>query len=103
MIAGFPRDALFLIAGPCVLEDDNLNLRVGEALARLADSVPGGIVYKASFSPALGPRPGCACSPTSICRRNVRQSRRSSTICKSPPSSVGKPTSSKLPVQQARP
>ena len=52
MIAGFPRDALFLIAGPCVLEDDNLNLRVGEALARLADLVPGGIVYKASFDKA---------------------------------------------------
>ena len=33
----FRRDALFLIAGPCVLEDDALNLRVGEHLARLAD------------------------------------------------------------------
>lgn len=52
MIAGFPRDALFLIAGPCVLEDDHLNLRVGDALARLADVVPGGIVYKASFDKA---------------------------------------------------
>ena len=49
---GFPRDALFLIAGPCVLEDDNLNLRVGEALARLADRVPGGVFYKASFDKA---------------------------------------------------
>ena len=52
MIAGFPRDALFLIAGPCVLEDDTLNLRVGDALARLADVVPGGVVYKASFDKA---------------------------------------------------
>jgi len=52
MFGGFPRDALFLIAGPCVLEDDTLNLRVGEALARLADSIPGGIVYKASFDKA---------------------------------------------------
>jgi len=52
MVGGFPRDALFLIAGPCVLEDDTLNLRVGEALARLADSIPGGIVYKASFDKA---------------------------------------------------
>ena len=52
MTAGFPRDALFLIAGPCVLEDDNLNLRVGDALARLADVVPGGIVFKASFDKA---------------------------------------------------
>ena len=48
----FPRDRLFLIAGPCVLEDDALNLRVGEALQRLASLVPGGIVYKASFDKA---------------------------------------------------
>ena len=52
MGGGFPRDALFLIAGPCVLEDDNLNLRVGEALARLAGRVPGGVFYKASFDKA---------------------------------------------------
>lgn len=49
---GFRRDALFLIAGPCVLENDSLNQRVGEHLARLAESVPGGIVYKASFDKA---------------------------------------------------
>jgi 2-dehydro-3-deoxyphosphooctonate aldolase (KDO 8-P synthase) len=52
MFGGFPRDSLFLIAGPCVLEDDALNLRVGEALARLAGSVAGGVVYKASFDKA---------------------------------------------------
>ncbi|NUQ13213.1 MAG: 3-deoxy-8-phosphooctulonate synthase, partial [Gemmatimonadaceae bacterium] len=49
---GFPRDALFLIAGPCVLEDDDLNLRVGEMLARLAPRLPGGVVFKASFDKA---------------------------------------------------
>jgi 2-dehydro-3-deoxyphosphooctonate aldolase (KDO 8-P synthase) len=48
----FPADALFLIAGPCVLEDDALNLRVGEYLARLSERVPGGIIYKASFDKA---------------------------------------------------
>jgi 2-dehydro-3-deoxyphosphooctonate aldolase (KDO 8-P synthase) len=48
----FPIDALFLIAGPCVLETDALNLRVGEHLARLAERVPGGIIYKASFDKA---------------------------------------------------
>jgi 2-dehydro-3-deoxyphosphooctonate aldolase (KDO 8-P synthase) len=48
----FKRDALFLIAGPCQLEDDALNLRVGEHLARLAERVPGGIIYKASFDKA---------------------------------------------------
>ena len=48
----FTDTALFLIAGPCVLEDDALNLRVGEHLARLAERVPGGIIYKASFDKA---------------------------------------------------
>jgi 2-dehydro-3-deoxyphosphooctonate aldolase (KDO 8-P synthase) len=48
----FPRDAIFLIAGPCVLESDSLNLRVAEHLARLAESVPGGIIFKASFDKA---------------------------------------------------
>ena len=51
-MTGFPRDELFLIAGPCVLEDDDLNLRVGDALARLAEAVPGGVFYKASFDKA---------------------------------------------------
>jgi 2-dehydro-3-deoxyphosphooctonate aldolase (KDO 8-P synthase) len=48
----FPSERLFLIAGPCQLEDDSLNLRVGEALARLAEHVPGGIIFKASFDKA---------------------------------------------------
>ena len=48
----FPRDRFFLIAGPCVLEDDALNLRVAERLASLAPLLPGGIVYKASFDKA---------------------------------------------------
>ena len=52
MTVRFRRDALFLIAGPCVLEDDALNLRVGEHLARLAERVPGGIIFKASFDKA---------------------------------------------------
>ena len=52
MTSHFRRDALFLIAGPCVLESDALNLRVGEHLARLAERVPGGIVFKASFDKA---------------------------------------------------
>jgi 2-dehydro-3-deoxyphosphooctonate aldolase (KDO 8-P synthase) len=59
----FPRDALFLIAGPCVLESDDLNLRVGEHLARLAERVPGGIVYKASFDTANRSNAGAARGP----------------------------------------
>jgi 2-dehydro-3-deoxyphosphooctonate aldolase (KDO 8-P synthase) len=49
---GFRTDALFLIAGPCVLEDDVLNMRVAEHLARLVDRVPGGVIFKASFDKA---------------------------------------------------
>jgi len=48
----FPDNALFIIAGPCVLEDDALNLKVAERLAKLADRIPGGVVYKASFDKA---------------------------------------------------
>lgn len=54
----FRRDALFLIAGPCQLEDDALNLRVAEHLARLAERVPGGVIYKASFDKANRSNPG---------------------------------------------
>src|SRR5688572_27037425 len=59
----FPRDALFLIAGPCVLESDALNLRVAEHLARLAERVPGGIVYKASVGKANRSTAGAARGP----------------------------------------
>ena len=52
MPASFPRAQLFLIAGPCVVESDDVMLRVGEHLARLAERVPGGIIYKASFDKA---------------------------------------------------
>jgi 2-dehydro-3-deoxyphosphooctonate aldolase (KDO 8-P synthase) len=47
-----PGGPFFLIAGPCVLEDDALNLAVGEALARLADDLRLPIVFKASFDKA---------------------------------------------------
>ncbi len=85
---------LFLIAGPCVLEDDALNLRVAEQLARLAPLVPGGVIFKASFDKAnrvnagapprararrgarrarhaFAPRPASRCSPTCICRSSA--------------------------------
>ena len=59
----FPADKLFLIAGPCVLESDELNLRVGETLARLAEQIPGGIIYKASFDKANRSNRGAARGP----------------------------------------
>lgn len=59
----FPRGALFLLAGPCQLEDDALNLRVAEHVARLAERVPGGVVFKASFDKANRSNPGAARGP----------------------------------------
>jgi 2-dehydro-3-deoxyphosphooctonate aldolase (KDO 8-P synthase) len=59
----FPQGALFLIAGPCQLEDDALNLRVAEHLARLAERVPGGIIFKASFDKANRSNAGAARGP----------------------------------------
>src|SRR5258708_7157288 len=42
----------FLIAGPCVVESDDLNVRVGEALAELAVKLGIGVIYKASYDKA---------------------------------------------------
>jgi 2-dehydro-3-deoxyphosphooctonate aldolase (KDO 8-P synthase) len=53
----------FLIAGPCVLEDDALNLRIGEALARLAAELKLPVVYKASFDKANRSAPGSPRGP----------------------------------------
>jgi len=41
-----------LVAGPCVLEDDALNLRVAERLAALATRLGLRVVYKASYAKA---------------------------------------------------
>jgi 2-dehydro-3-deoxyphosphooctonate aldolase (KDO 8-P synthase) len=48
----FPSDRFFVIAGPCVVEDDALNIGIARELQRLSTRVPGGIVYKASFDKA---------------------------------------------------
>jgi len=44
--------APFLIAGPCVVESDDLNLRIGEALAALGARLGIGVIYKASYDKA---------------------------------------------------
>ena len=56
-------DEFFLIAGPCVLEDDALNLEVGETLARIADELALRIIYKASFDKANRSKAGAARGP----------------------------------------
>ena len=59
----FPTGKLFLIAGPCVVEHDELMFRVGDHLARLAEQVPGGIIFKASFDKANRSNVGAARGP----------------------------------------
>ncbi len=46
-----------------MLESEALNMRVAEHLARLAERVPGGIIYKASFDKANRSNPGAARGP----------------------------------------
>jgi len=53
----------FLIAGPCVVEDDDLNLRVGERLARLAAKLGIAVTYKASYDKANRSRLAAARGP----------------------------------------
>ena len=61
--ARFPAHAFFVIAGPCVLEGDELNFRVADHLARVAERVPGGIIFKASFDKANRSNRGAARGP----------------------------------------
>jgi 2-dehydro-3-deoxyphosphooctonate aldolase (KDO 8-P synthase) len=61
--ARFPADAFFVIAGPCVIEGDDLNFRVADHLARVAERVPGGIIFKASFDKANRSNLGAARGP----------------------------------------
>ena len=65
-----PGQPLLLIAGPCVIEQESLCLRIAETLAQLARSLPIQPVFKASFDKAnrtsatafrgLGPEAGLA-------------------------------------------
>lgn len=41
-----------MIAGPCVVEDDELNIGIARELERLSSRVPGGIIFKASYDKA---------------------------------------------------
>lgn len=53
----------FLIAGPCVLEDDALNLQVADALARIGEELKLPIIFKASFDKANRSKAGAARGP----------------------------------------
>jgi 2-dehydro-3-deoxyphosphooctonate aldolase (KDO 8-P synthase) len=58
-----PGAQFFVIAGPCVLEDDELNVSIGRALAALSDELALPIVYKASFDKANRSKAGAARGP----------------------------------------
>lgn len=51
-MAQFAGAAPFLIAGPCVVESEDLNLRVGESLAALGTRLGVHVIYKASYDKA---------------------------------------------------
>jgi 2-dehydro-3-deoxyphosphooctonate aldolase (KDO 8-P synthase) len=53
----------FLLAGPCVVEDDRLNLEVGERLAELAQRLHLPVTYKASYDKANRARLGAHRGP----------------------------------------
>lgn len=55
--------APFLIAGPCVLESDSLNLTVGTALAELGMKLGVHVMFKASYDKANRSRLGGARGP----------------------------------------
>ena len=43
-------EGLFLISGPCVIEDESVMLRTAEELARVAATTGIGVIFKSSFS-----------------------------------------------------
>jgi 2-dehydro-3-deoxyphosphooctonate aldolase (KDO 8-P synthase) len=47
-----PRGGFFLIAGPCVLEDESTNLAVAEEVARVGERFGVPAIFKASFDKA---------------------------------------------------
>jgi 2-dehydro-3-deoxyphosphooctonate aldolase (KDO 8-P synthase) len=43
-------DQLFLISGPCVIEDEGIMLRTAEELARVSEALDVPVIYKSSFT-----------------------------------------------------
>jgi 2-dehydro-3-deoxyphosphooctonate aldolase (KDO 8-P synthase) len=59
----FRAGEFFLIAGPCVLEDDALNVSVGVELAQVAAEYSVPVIYKASFDKANRSKAGAQRGP----------------------------------------
>ena len=58
-----PDAPFFLIAGPCVLEDDALNIGVARKLAQISEQLSLPVVFKASFDKANRSSAGSARGP----------------------------------------
>lgn len=56
-------DRFTVVAGPCVLEDEGLNLEVGRELARLSQALRLPVVFKASFDKANRSKAGAPRGP----------------------------------------
>ena len=112
--ARFPADAFFLIAGPCVLEDDALNLRVGgasrasrraragrnhlqgelrqgQSLERWAPRAARASTKGSRRSRACASARDCRCSPTCICPSSARGRAGRGRACRSRRSSAVRP------------
>lgn len=46
------NNPLFIIAGPCVIENDNILLEIADVLRNIADKYPINLIFKASFDKA---------------------------------------------------
>lgn len=58
-----PNGPFFLIAGPCMLEGDDLNLRVADALSGLASELGLPVIFKSSFDKANRSKAGAPRGP----------------------------------------
>lgn len=56
-------EPFFLIAGPCVLEDDELNIGIAKELVGIGESLQIPIIYKASFDKANRSQPDAPRGP----------------------------------------
>ena len=58
-----PGGPFFLLSGPCVLEDDRLNVSIALRLAEVGDALGVPVVFKASFDKANRSRPDAPRGP----------------------------------------
>ena len=58
-----PASAPLLVAGPCMLDHDDINLQIAETVAGIGRRLGMTVIFKASFDKANRSRPGAARGP----------------------------------------